>query len=43
MKLLIHNKITIKLQSIIPNMMVKEVTQSVEYYTQILGFAEMWE
>ena len=27
-----------KLQSITPNMMVKDVTQSVEYYTQILGF-----
>ena len=27
-----------KLQSITPNMMVKDVIQSVEYYTQILGF-----
>jgi uncharacterized glyoxalase superfamily protein PhnB len=27
-----------KLQSITPNMMVKDVTKSVEYYTQILGF-----
>jgi hypothetical protein len=27
-----------KLQSITPNMMVKDVTKSVEYYTQILDF-----
>lgn len=27
-----------KLQSITPNLMVKDVTKSVEYYTEILGF-----
>jgi len=43
-----------KLQSITLNMMVKDITQSVEYYTQILGFelfmwvdfekeADIWE